>query len=166
MTKIDWPNASSRTRMEIIRETQDLLGKAHPTSRYTARADNIVLIQEFWRNRRADPNIQVAKTDDCIIFYKKFNLGDPHDKIGELKKALAAPHNELGDCLFVDFGVAAPNATNEGPVRDFFLKDPTARHVMGVRRGVIFLFSMKEAAVIAAKASALGFISSHPDALQ
>ena len=166
MTKIDWPNTTSIKRLKIIEETQDLLVQTNIASEFTARNDNLVAVKRFWDRRLADRNIRVAKADKCIIFYKKFNLRNPHDKIGELKNALEAPHNELGDCLFIDFGVAIPEAQNEQSVRAFFLNDPTARYVMGVRRGVIFIFSIKEAEIIANKASSMGFISVLPDALR
>lgn len=166
MTKIDWPNIDPLERLEIISETQELLAETYPESEFTARNDNIVGVQTFWKNKLADPNIRVAKTNKCIFFYKKFNLGNEHDKLGELKRALVEPHVEMGDCLFIDFGAVVPEGQNEDDIRDFFLNDPTAHHVMGVRRGVIFLFTMEEAAAIAARASSMGFISSPPASLR
>jgi hypothetical protein len=147
-----------RERERIIVKAQNMLAEHYPASRFTVRADNFESMKIFWADKMLNPHLMVAECEDCLVFFKKYDIINEHDKVGELKRALKADHVKYGDCIFVDFAVAVASDKNEEEIRAFFLNDPSAKFILGARKGVAFLLSTREAEVIAARAKSLNFI--------
>ena len=152
-------DADFAERERIVVKTQNILAEHYPNSSFTANKYNFEDVKMFWANKMLNPDIWVADIDDCVIFFRKFNIKNEYDKAGSLKQAVTAKHDKYGDCIFIDFAVAHATDANEAEIKKFFLEDPSARYILGARRGVVFLFSVAQARKLAEKAKDLNFIA-------
>ena len=138
---VDFCNLPVEEKIAICNKCQKILGEYFPESEYTLTKQNMSGGIKFYRKLIDDFKGQAFVCDDAVVFFKKNNMENPHNKQGEFLRIYKQPHVDNGNCVFIEFIAADIHEDNFGDLEQFFFGNKTVEYFMASRRGVIYLDS-------------------------
>lgn len=139
---IDFRSGPNNKKASVCAKIQEILLKKFPKSEYLVTKDNLASGVAFHKRLINEFNGIAFISEDAVVLYRFLTVHYRHDAIGEFMRVKNLPHEENGNCMFIDFVVA--DADKEKSGLKSLLFDNNVEYYMMSRRGNVIIMGKDE----------------------